>query len=189
MPIETRYCRRCRCDTLPDAHNHCPWCDRWLGKARRSTAGIPKHMTEQQLVAAYELYRQGESALVIARRLLPETTYKTAQSLDASLRYQWKERGWPIRTQGQAQTIAWARDPKRRDERRASLRKYHAEWLASRVPEKEVARAEADHSGRDPGRVGARRQRPGSRKSDQGEASDPPAVPTPLPAGLVGSVV
>lgn len=140
--VETRYCRGCQCETIPMPNNHCGFCDRWLGKARTGSAGTARHMSEQQLVEAYKLYQGGMSTLEIGRQLLPATTYKSADSLASSIRYQWKERGWPVRGHSQASKIMWKKgDPEWIEQRKAMAREHIATGRAALANKREVQHA------------------------------------------------
>ena len=62
----------------------------------------PRCISEELLQEARRLYGLGLSLRAVAETLLGETSYANAHSAAVALRFQFKRRGWPLRTRVQA---------------------------------------------------------------------------------------
>jgi hypothetical protein len=62
---------------------------------------------------ARRLYGLGLSLRAVAETLLDQTRYASVNSAEVALRFQFKRRGWPLRTRAQARRAAQAL-PRRR---------------------------------------------------------------------------
>jgi hypothetical protein len=62
----------------------------------------PRCISEELLLEARRLYRLGLSLRAVAETLLDQTRYASANSAEVALRFQFKRRGWPLRTRAQA---------------------------------------------------------------------------------------
>jgi len=63
-------------------------------------------ISEEVLCEARRLYAFGLSMRAVAETLLDQTSYANAHSAEVALRFQFKRRGWPLRSRAQAR---WAR--------------------------------------------------------------------------------
>ncbi len=75
------------------------------GPARRrdTAAGSRTRCISEELVhEARRLYGLGLSMRAVAETLLDQTRYASATSAEVALRFQFKRRGWPLRTRAQA---------------------------------------------------------------------------------------
>ena len=71
--------------------------------ARQSRAGSrTRCISEELLREARRLYGLGLSLRAVAETLLDQTRYASANSAEVALRFQFKRRGWPLRTRAQA---------------------------------------------------------------------------------------
>jgi hypothetical protein len=59
-------------------------------------------ISEELLCEARRLYALGLSLRAVTEALLDETSYANAHSAEVALRFQFKRRGWPLRTRAQA---------------------------------------------------------------------------------------
>jgi hypothetical protein len=59
-------------------------------------------ISEELLGEARRLYGLGLSLRAVAETLLDQTRYANAHSAEVALRFQFKSRGWPLRTRAQA---------------------------------------------------------------------------------------
>ena len=62
----------------------------------------PRCISEELLHEARRLYGLGLSLRAVAETLLDQTRYASANSAEVALRFQFKRRGWPLRTRAQA---------------------------------------------------------------------------------------
>jgi hypothetical protein len=62
----------------------------------------PRCISEELLHEAGRLYGLGLSLRAVAEALLGQTRYANAHSAEVALRFQFKRRGWPLRTRAQA---------------------------------------------------------------------------------------
>jgi hypothetical protein len=71
---------------------------------RRETAAGSRTrcISEELLHEARRLYGLGLSMRAVAETLLDQTGYASANSAEVALRFQFKRRGWPLRTRAQA---------------------------------------------------------------------------------------
>jgi hypothetical protein len=73
------------------------------GRVSQATAGSrTRCISEQLLCEARRLYGLGLSLRAMAETLLDQTRYANAHSAEVALRFQFKRRGWPLRTRAQA---------------------------------------------------------------------------------------
>ena len=77
-----------------------------------SGGGGPRCISEEGLREARRLYGLGLSMRAVAETLLDQTRYARANSAEVALRFQFKRRGWALRSRAQAQR-ARARRPGR----------------------------------------------------------------------------
>ena len=78
----------------------------------------PRCISEEVLQEARRLYGLGLSLRAVAETLLGETSYANAHSAAVALRFQFKRRGWPLRSRTQARRAR--RVPDRDDLARAA---------------------------------------------------------------------
>jgi hypothetical protein len=88
------------------------------GSGRPGARRGPRSIGEELLQEARRLYRLALSLRAVAETLLEQTSYASANSADVALRFQFKRRGWPLRTRAQARRAR--RVPERDDLARAA---------------------------------------------------------------------
>jgi hypothetical protein len=72
-------------------------------RRRETAAGTrTRCISEELLHEARRLYGLGLSLRAVAETLLDQTRYASANSAEVALRFQFKRRGWPLRTRAQA---------------------------------------------------------------------------------------
>jgi hypothetical protein len=72
-------------------------------RRRETAAGTrTRCISEELLDEARRLYGLGLSMRAVAETLLDQTRYASARSAEEALRFQFKRRGWPLRTRAQA---------------------------------------------------------------------------------------
>ena len=72
-------------------------------RRRKTAAGSrTRCISEEVLQEARRLYGLGLSMRAVAETLLDQTRYASANSAEVALRFQFKRRGWPLRTRAQA---------------------------------------------------------------------------------------
>jgi hypothetical protein len=72
-------------------------------RRRETAAGTrTRCISEELLHEARRLYGLGLSMRAVAETLLDQTRYASANSAEVALRFQFKRRGWPLRTLAQA---------------------------------------------------------------------------------------
>ena len=76
---------------------------RRAARRRELAAGTrTRCISEELLHEARRLYGLGLSLRAVAETLLDQTRYASANSAEVALRFQFKRRGWPLRTRAQA---------------------------------------------------------------------------------------
>jgi hypothetical protein len=88
-------------------------------RGREIAAGArPRCISEELLHETRRLYRLGLSLRAVAETLLDQTGYANAHSAEVALRFQFKRRGWQLRSRAQARRAR--RAPKADDPARAA---------------------------------------------------------------------
>ena len=79
---------------------------------RRAAPGSrTRCISEDQLREARRLYALGLTLRAVAETLLDQTTYANAHSAEVALRFQFKRRGWPLRSRTKARGAPRCRGP------------------------------------------------------------------------------